>query len=47
MAMDQDILMRFVGISTQAITSASKDQNSVVLELWIPAFAGMTDYSCI
>jgi hypothetical protein len=29
------------------ITSASKDHNSVVLELWIPAFAGMTDYSCI
>jgi hypothetical protein len=29
---------------SEDITLASKDQNSVVLELRIPAFAGMTDY---
>ena len=31
----------------ETITLASKDQNSVALELWIPASAGMTDYSYI
>jgi hypothetical protein len=36
----QTLILHFYGFTTLV----SKDRNLVVLELWIPASAGMTDY---